>query len=347
MAPDRQHHQGLHKDDMSGVDRAAASTFTAEAGMAAKHEETRHYALATALLFEGGCAALSDCGFTIERALPDEGRIEASAGVNWKSFGEDIELTVRDGAVHARSSCKVSTTVFDFGRNRQNVEAIFRALESSLARLPAGRPDTIVGVVPAAATGRAPVPGELTREVFVSYAWGGESEALVERLERAFAEHGITVVRDKQALGYKADIRAFMERLGGGRCVIAVIGDKYLRSPHCMFELMRVAAQGNFQDRVFPVLLDDAKIHRSVDRVRYVQHWEAEIRELDEALKTVSAADLKGFREDIDRYAEIRRTIAELTSILGNMNTLSPQMHSESDFAALVAAVSAKLGAQD
>lgn len=322
--------------------------------MAANHEDRRQYAVSTALLFERCRDALSECGFTIERALPAEGRLEANAGVNWKSFGETIELTVQDGTVHVRSSCKVSTTVFDFGRNRQNVEAIFRALESSLARRPPGRGDTVVAPSPspspapgaAVDSGMAPLSADPTREVFVSYAWGGESEALVEHLEQAFAKRGIAVVRDKQALGYKADIRAFMERLGRGRCVIAVIGDKYLRSPHCMFELMQVAAQGGFQDRVFPVLLDDAQIHRALDRLRYVQYWEAQIRELDEALKTVSAADLKGFREEIDHYAAIRRTIAELTSILGNMNTLSPQLHSESDFAALVDSVNARLGAE-
>ena len=327
--------------------------------MAANHEDRRQYAVSTALLFERCRDALSECGFTIERALPAAGRIEANAGVNWKSFGETIELTVQDGTVHVRSSCKVSTTVFDFGRNRQNVEAIFRALESSLARRPPGGGDTAAAPTPATSrspspspspapvnAGMAPLSADTTREVFVSYAWGGESEALVERLEHAFARRGIAVVRDKQALGYKADIRAFMERLGRGRCVIAVIGDKYLRSPHCMFELMQVAAQGGFQDRVFPVLLDDAQIHRALDRLRYVQYWEAQIRELDEALKTVSAADLKGFREEIDHYAAIRRTIAELTSILGNMNTLSPQLHSESDFAALVDSVNARLGAE-
>lgn len=60
----------------------------------------------------------------------------------------------------------------------------------------------------------------------------------------------------------------------------------------------------------------------------------------------MSAADLKGFREEIDLYTEIRRTIAELTAILRNMNTLSTQMHSETDFVALVDAVSARLTAR-
>ena len=60
----------------------------------------------------------------------------------------------------------------------------------------------------------------------------------------------------------------------------------------------------------------------------------------------MSAADLKGFREEIDLYTEIRRTIAELPAILRNMNTLSTQMHSETDFVALVDAVSARLTAR-
>jgi internalin A len=62
-------------------------------------------------------------------------------------------------------------------------------------------------------------------------------------------------------------------------------------------------------------------------------------------LKSVSAANLKGFRDEIDQYSEIRRTVAELTAILANMNTLSPEMHSDGDFALLIDAVSAKLAA--
>jgi hypothetical protein len=337
--------------------------------MAASHEETRHFAVPAADLFGPCRQALVAAGFEVLQADAAAGRLTAKGGASWKSFGEQIELTVRGGEVLVRSTSAVSTTVFDWGRNKQNVEAIFRALQPLVAALPPApqrpapapaptsmtAPAATAHVVPDATPtphGPAPAPtaapGPATAaapEVYVSYAWGGDSEALVDRIERAFAARGIDVVRDKRALGYKADIRAFMQRMGRGRCVIAVIGDKYLRSPHCMFELMQVAAQGAFQDRVFPVVLDDAQIHRPAERVRYVQHWEAQIRELDEALKGVSAANLKGFRDEIDQYSEIRRTVAELTAILANMNTLSPEMHSDSDFALLIDAVSAKLAA--
>ena len=44
-------------------------------------------------------------------------------------------------------------------------------------------------------------------EVFVSYAWGGESEAIVDHLEAAFRERNITLLRDKNQLNYRDRIR--------------------------------------------------------------------------------------------------------------------------------------------
>ncbi|MGZ8255268.1 MAG: toll/interleukin-1 receptor domain-containing protein [Burkholderiaceae bacterium] len=324
--------------------------------MAASYEAMRHFALPEAPLFEKCKAAIEAEGFSIVNADVAASRIVAKGGANWRSLGEQIELSVSGGGVHVRSTSAVSTTLFDWGRNKQNVEAIFRALQSLASESAAAGPAVAIPspvAAPAVPSAPAPTPPATlaargpaaSSEIYVSYAWGGESEALVDRLDRSFQARGITVVRDKRALSYKADIRAFMERLGRGRGVIAVIGDKYLRSPHCMFELMQVAAHGDFHDRVFPIVLDDAQIYRPAERVRYIQHWEAQIRELDNALKGVSAANLSGFRDEIDQYTEIRRTIAELTSILNNMNTLAREMHGDSDFAVLIDAVSARLEA--
>lgn len=182
-----------------------------------------------------------------------------------------------------------------------------------------------------------------SQEIYISYAWGGESEVLVNQLDASFQTKGVTIVRDKRNLGYKGLIKEFMERIGRGKCVIAVISDKYLKSPNCMFELVQIAQNGRFYDRIFPLVLADAQIYRPTERIKYVRHWEDQIKELDEAMRGVSAANLQGFREEIDQYTQIRNTIAELTSILKNMNTLTSEMHSKSDFDELFQAVEAKL----
>jgi internalin A len=188
-----------------------------------------------------------------------------------------------------------------------------------------------------------PSEPKFEKEIFISYAWGGESEEYVNNLDRTLQEKGITIIRDKRDLGYKGLIKAFMERIGRGKCVIAVISDKYLKSPNCMFELVQVAKNGELHDRIFPIVLADAQIYKPVARLKYIKHWEDEIKELDEAMKDVGAANLQGFREEIDQYTEIRNTIAELTNLLKDMNTLTPDIHSQSDFQDLIKALEDRL----
>lgn len=175
--------------------------------------------------------------------------------------------------------------------------------------------------------------------VFISYAWGGEREEIVNEIDRALQDRGIKIIRDKRDLGYKGSINAFMERIGRGDCVILVISDKYLRSPNCMYELVEIAENKQFQDRVFPVVLPDANIYNPVHRIRYIKHWEEKRAELAEAIKQLDPANLQGIREEMDLYDRIRDKVSGLTSILKDMNTLTPEMHSESGFSELVDAI--------
>ena len=86
--------------------------------------------------------------------------------------------------------------------------------------------------------------------IFISYAWGGESEELVNQIDKTLQQRGFRIIRDKRDLGYKNSISAFMERIGQGNCIIIVISDKYLRSPNCMFELVEISNGKQFHDRV-------------------------------------------------------------------------------------------------
>ena len=73
------------------------------------------------------------------------------------------------------------------------------------------------------------------RQVYISYAWGGDSERVVDVIDADLQGRGIVVVRDKRDLGYKGMIQDFMQEIGRGHAVVVVISDKYLKSPNCMF----------------------------------------------------------------------------------------------------------------
>jgi len=175
--------------------------------------------------------------------------------------------------------------------------------------------------------------------IFISYAWGGEREEIVNQIDIALQERGVKIVRDKRDLGYKGSISEFMERIGRGNCIIVVISDKYLRSPNCMFELVEIAEGKQFHDRIFPVVLGDANIYDPIKRIEYVKYWEVKRAELADAMRTLDPANLQGIRDDMDLYDRIRDEISGLTSTLKDMNTLTPDMHRDADFAQLYEAL--------
>jgi formylglycine-generating enzyme required for sulfatase activity len=184
---------------------------------------------------------------------------------------------------------------------------------------------------------------EYEQAVFISYAWGGEREDIVNQIDETLQKRGVRIVRDKRALGYRGSIKEFMERIGRGNCVILVISDKYLRSPNCMFELVETAENKQFHDRIFPIVLSDANIYDPIKRIEYVKHWEAKRAELAKAMKKLDPANLQGIRDDMDLYDRIRDRISGITSILKDMNTLTPDMHRDSDFSDLYDAIAKRM----
>ena len=111
-----------------------------------------------------------------------------------------------------------------------------------------------------------------------------------------------------------------------------------------MYELLRIAQHGEFYERVFPVVLEDARIFDPVDRLQYVQFWEKRRDRLGKALQSTDQAHLEGFREEMDLYADIRSLLPRLSAILGDMNMPPASAQVKSGFADLIDLVAAKLG---
>lgn len=184
--------------------------------------------------------------------------------------------------------------------------------------------------------------------VFISYAWGEETherETIVNQLDQALQKRGLKIIRDKRDLGYKGMIRQFMERIGEGSCVIVVISDKYLRSKNCMYELVEIAENKDFANRIFPIVLSDAKIYDGTDRIQYISHWEKKEEELEAQMRGLkNLSNLQGVNEEINDYHRFRNEIDDLTTRLKNMNSLSPDILRESDFQQLYDALVERMG---
>ncbi len=176
--------------------------------------------------------------------------------------------------------------------------------------------------------------------VFVSYAWEAEDQtALVDQLEKACEERGVNLLRDTKRITYKGSIRQFMNELGAAHYVVVVLSDPYLKSEFCMYELLEIDKNKQFHKRVYPIVLPDAKIHRSSDRLDYRNFWEQEKKVLEKKTKDGGLENIDTVYEDINLYADIRRRIDKLMGILADMNTLTQDTHRDTDFDALLSRV--------
>jgi predicted AAA+ superfamily ATPase len=188
-----------------------------------------------------------------------------------------------------------------------------------------------------------PLSQPMNQQVYISYNWQEDSNEMANQLVQAFAAKGIEIIRDKTHTSYKDSIKNFMRQIGRGKCVVAVISDRYLKSENCMFELVEIARNGDFYQRIFPIILPDARIYNDFERIDYLKYWEDEKAKLQAKYKQIDLAKTNSIMATLNLYNEIRSNIDNLTNILKDMNNLDINLHGQSEFAAVIKAVETKL----
>ncbi len=174
--------------------------------------------------------------------------------------------------------------------------------------------------------------------VYVSYAWKEEEQnRLVDKLGEACAAREIEVLRDRNRIGYGDSIRQFMDQLGAGRHVVLVLSDAYFKSESCMYELRRIHENRDFRKRVYPIVLSGTRFHKPIDRIPYIEYWENETANLQAALGRLrDPINILELQKALNGYADFRRLMDELLSVLADMNTPTEEEHLGTDFAALL-----------
>ncbi len=219
-------------------------------------------------------------------------------------------------------------------RDNENTER--NQITAKILDLASQKTDNItIDSVPKAPQDSKPEESVVSSEIttYVSYAWGGDSETIVDKIETAFKQQNLPFKRDKESIGYRESLKKFMEALGRGNKVIVVVSKKYLESPNCMFELTQIYQNDNFRSRIYPVILNDAKIYSPVSRIKYIKYWDAKIKELDEAIKSIErGVNITEIQQELNQYETIRDSFDKLAAILKDMNALTPEMHQNENF---------------
>lgn len=180
--------------------------------------------------------------------------------------------------------------------------------------------------------------------IYISHAWGGESEKVVQEIYRKCTEVGLNVTLDRKDLGYRESITTFMQNLGCADAIILVVSNKYLHSEYCMYELLQIYENKNILQRIFPVVLDEVSIAKSTERLDLVKYWENETENLETKIRELrTLAYIEGITDDLNLYQKIRNNIANLTRILKDINTLNIRLHRNQDYLELIKSIQSYL----
>ncbi len=156
-------------------------------------------------------------------------------------------------------------------------------------------------------------------EYYVSYAWdddhsesGKKREVYVDEFCTKAAEQGVKIHLDKTELQVGDSITRFMQRLAKGNRIYIFLGDKYLKSPNCMYELSEIwrfcqQDEDRLIEKTHLFVLDDASIWKIEDRVKHANYWQEKSNTLNALInkcgyKNVSQKDFVKLKK-IDTYA--------------------------------------------
>lgn len=195
-----------------------------------------------------------------------------------------------------------------------NSGELLARLRKAITEIRIGQPPEVIdeGGAPApAATGEreeakplaetlkiAPAPTEKPL-IYLSYAWGGDKEALVDRLEARLERAGYEVKRDKRSMRPGDWISDFMREIGRAKRVCVVLSEKYMQSPYCMRELLYLyqsscGEKRDFLNRIVPLVLEDARLSKTADRLKHVRYWNEQLNELKGATEGLDPATWGG-----------------------------------------------------
>ena len=146
--------------------------------------------------------------------------------------------------------------------------------------------------------------------VFISYSW--DEKKFADKIYFDLTTIGVKAIKDDHSVKYSEKISDFMEQIRTADIAIVLLSDSFLKSINCMNEIMNLSKDRNMWEKVFIVRFQNANIFTPLERISYVNYWQAKSTAIQEALKTIDPInatslyselkDYKGICENIDVF---------------------------------------------
>lgn len=154
--------------------------------------------------------------------------------------------------------------------------------------------------------------------VFVSYNHG--SSDFVDKIEKSLA--GIcNIKRDKNEIGDWESISDFMKTIRKEDFAVLVISDSYLKSTACLFEVIQLMKDENWDKHTMYVIMDDAKtLYNLGGQLDYIQYWENHYKDI---YKKIEQLPLESTHKQIEQLSKITTIKNEIGEFLNKVSDAS------------------------
>lgn len=157
--------------------------------------------------------------------------------------------------------------------------------------------------------------------VFVSYNHG--SSDFVDKIEKSLA--GIcNIKRDKNEIGDWESISDFMKTIRKEDFAVLVISDSYLKSTACLFEVIQLMKDENWDKHTMYVIMDDAKtLFNLGGQLDYIQYWENHYKDIYKKIEQLPLESAHKQIEQLNKITTIKKEIGEFLNKVSDAKTPS------------------------
>lgn len=157
-------------------------------------------------------------------------------------------------------------------------------------------------------------------DMFVSYCQ--QDSVYADNIDLYFKNKGITIHRDIRDISSWKSIREYMGTIRDMDYAILIISDNYLKSFNCMYEVLEVMKEKDYENKIFPVVVETS-IYQSAGRIPYIRYWQDKYKELQEQISQIDVVNAGNIIEDLKKTQNIILSMDEFLAKVADMNNPS------------------------
>ena len=173
-----------------------------------------------------------------------------------------------------------------------------------------------------------------TNRIFISYSWRNFS--IVDELEENLHRIGIQTKRDVRDLNKNSSIKEYMKTIRKSDYIIVCLSDSFLRSKNCMYEIMELLKDEDYQSRTVPIILSDFDAFDIKSKLQYISYWNNCKREIETEMREIDIESLGSLTDDLRMLRNITNTIGDFMSYIQDTNCLKYCELKETNYEALL-----------